>query len=219
MAAARADDLAPLFTAFPALVGREPTSEERDRFERYAALLLLWNRTHHLTALRTRADIARRLFLDSLLFRAALPAGPLRLADIGAGAGIPGVPLRIVDPGLDVVLIESQRKPVSFLRALLREINLPEVRIHHGRAEEVGRQDIDLFSVFDVVVARAVGAVERVLPAAMPLLKPGGLCVVSGPPAKRGGALPAVPGGARWRTLEYKGLGVTRIFLLAIREA
>ena len=97
MARPATDSLEDFFKAFPALLGRAATPTERNAFGRYANLLVLWNRTHHLTSLRTRADIARGLFLDSLLFRALLPRGPVRALDIGAGAGIPGVPLRLVD--------------------------------------------------------------------------------------------------------------------------
>ena len=93
MARARDDSLDDLFKAFPALLGRPATALERKAFDRYADLLVLWNRTHHLTALRSRLAIGRGLFLDSLLFHALLPLGAKRVVDIGAGAGIPGVPL------------------------------------------------------------------------------------------------------------------------------
>ena len=128
MARPATDSLEQLFKAFPALLGRAATPTERNAFGRYADLLILWNRTHHLTALKTRPEIGRGLFLDSLLFRAFLPQGPLRVLDIGAGAGIPGVPLRIVEPGLSLTLVESKRKPVSFLNALVRELGMSGYR-------------------------------------------------------------------------------------------
>ena len=137
MARPATDPLGQLFKAFPALLGRAATPAERNAFLRYADLLILWNRTHHLTAFKTRAEIGRGLFLDSLLFRALLPRAPLRVLDIGAGAGIPGVPLRMVEPGLSLTLIESRRKPVSFLHALIRELAMPDISVHHGRAEGV----------------------------------------------------------------------------------
>src|SRR5256886_7930815 len=107
MARPAADTLEHFFKAFPALLGRAATPTERNDFGRYANLLVLWNRTHHLTSLRTRADIGRGLFLDSLLFKVVLPRGPIRVLDIGAGGGITGALPRLVEAGLCVQLVAS----------------------------------------------------------------------------------------------------------------
>ena len=220
MAGAGADALEDFYGAFPALVGRAPTAAERDAFERYADLLIRWNRTHHLTALRTRRDIGRGLFLDSLLFRALLPPGPVRVADIGAGSGIPGVPLRIVEPGVALTLIESRRKPVSFLHALLRELSLGDVAVRHSRAEDLVREAPELLGSFDVVLTRAVGLSRVVIEGAMPYLRISGVLVAAGPP-------PGVPrpriewGGGKleWKDIDFTAIRMRRTFLVCTRAS
>ena len=219
MARQAADSLEQFFKAFPALLGRAATLAERAAFGRYANLLVLWNRAHHLTALKTRAEIGRWLFLDSLLFGALLPRVPARVLDIGAGAGIPGVPLRMVEPGLSLTLVESRRKPVSFLHALIRELAMPDVTVHHGRAEDIIQELPEFTGAFDVVLERAVGRSARLIEMAMAYLRPGGHLVASGPPA--GSALPMVDwqGKAEWKTIEFAEVGLSRVFLVVTKES
>jgi 16S rRNA (guanine527-N7)-methyltransferase len=212
------DSLEQLFKAFPALLGRAATSAERNAFGRYADLLILWNRTHHLTALKTRAAIGRGLFLDSLLFRALLPQGALRVLDIGAGAGIPGVPLRVVEPGLALTLIESKRKPVSFLNALKRELGMADIVVRHGRAEDIVVEIPELTGKFDFVLTRSVGIGAGLIQTAMIYLRPGGSLLASGPPVV-GAATPKIAwkGQSEWKRAEFPKIGVSRLFLKATK--
>lgn len=211
------DSLEQLFRAFPAVLGRAATPAERAAFGRYADLLLVWNRAQHLTALRTRAEIGRGLFLDSLLFGAILPRGPVRVLDIGAGAGIPGVPLRIVNSRLSLTLIESRRKPVSFLHALVRDLAMPDISVHHGRAEDIVLELPELAGVFDVVLMRAVGRSPKVMDMAMVYLKPGGRLISSGPPV--GTSMPTISWfrSFEWKTIEFPSFGLSRSFLVATK--
>ncbi len=218
-ARARDDSLEEFFSRLPALLGRDATPSEQAAFERYADLLLLWNRTHHLTAVRTRAAVGTGLFLDSLLFKALFPPSPLRVADVGAGAGIPGLPIRIVDPAVRVTLIESRRKPISFLHALTRELRLEDVDVQHGRVEELIERVDALRGEFDLVLTRSVRLDPSFMRSAMRLLKPGGKLVASGPPTDK--ATPKVEWGGKteWKTIRFGALGVVRRFFAAIQEA
>jgi 16S rRNA (guanine527-N7)-methyltransferase len=164
-------------------VGRPASADQRHRFERYLDLFLSWNRVHRMTALHSPAAIIKGLFIDSLLFLNLVPeARPLAIVDIGAGGGIPGLPMKLADPTLDVTLVEARRKRVSFLRAACRELDLDEGMVVEGRAEAIARQELSLAGAFDVAVSRAVSRIDKLAPTALPYLKPGGLIVVSAPP-------------------------------------
>jgi len=199
------------------LSGRPLDSKARGQFSQYLDLLLLWNRTQNLTGFESPPEIMRGLFEDSLLFLPLLPDRPLRVVDIGAGAGIPGMPLRIIDAGIEVTLIESKRKRVSFLKTVRRELGLEKsVVIEEGRAEVLVSEVVRRDGPFDVAVARAVGNLRQVLPSALQYLKPGGVFIVSAPPPTRLASLSAESLG-EWRILDYPDLGLKRGFFVAER--
>jgi 16S rRNA (guanine527-N7)-methyltransferase len=212
------DPFAELARAIELLTGRQATPEERRRFKRYLDLLLVWNRVQRLTGLLSPAEIVRKLFQDSLLFLCLLPQGPLVMADIGAGAGIPGVPLRIVRPEISLTLIESRRRPVSFLASLSRELDLSGTEVLEGRAEDLARQSPRLVGRFDVVVARAVGSLPELIPTAVRYLKNGGVFITSGP--SPGKPRPAVPEGfgAKWEMVSSGASGLKRTFLTVSKQ-
>ena len=176
------DPLDELMVALRSLTGHAAARADRQRFQQYLDLFLRWNGTYRMTALDSAAAIVHDLFIDSLLFLALLPPRPLALLDIGAGAGIPGLPLGLADPSIAVTLMEARRKRVSFLLAAQRELALNNVVVKEGRAELLLEQEPDLVAGFDIVVARSVGPAAMLLPLAHRYLKVGGLFVVSGPP-------------------------------------
>jgi 16S rRNA (guanine527-N7)-methyltransferase len=136
-----------------------------------------------MTALDSPAAIVKELFVDSLLFLKLVPeARPLAIVDIGAGGGIPGLPMKLADPTLEVTLVEARRKRVSFLRTACRELGLDEGMVVEGRAEALVGQEPSLARAFDVAVSRAVSQIGKLAPTALPYLKPGGLLIVSAPP-------------------------------------
>lgn len=191
---------------------RSPTPRELGAFSAYLALLLEWNRVYSLTGYREPATIVQKLFLDSLLFLRLIPPQTLRLLDIGSGAGIPGIPLKIIEPALSLTLIEARRRRTSFLTAVVRKLALERVQVLLGRAESLIEADPSLEGQFDAVVTRAAGPVERVTPLALRFLKRGGRFVASGPPmTKRAGG--STTGGS-WQVVTIPVTGLRRRFLV-----
>jgi 16S rRNA (guanine527-N7)-methyltransferase len=212
------DLLSELSTAVCSVVGRQARSDEIEKFIKFNSLLSYWNRVHHLTSLRTPREVVRGLFIDSLLFLSMIPKRrPLNVLDIGSGIGIPGIPIRIVDPEIRLTLIEANRKKVSFLTALKKEIGIEEIRIISGRAESIVDQIPELQGSFDCVVIRAAGSLVRLLPVAKSYLNPGGIFVASGPPIDRTPSTP--PPGAEWRAVSNPSLGLSRRFLFVRKES
>jgi 16S rRNA (guanine527-N7)-methyltransferase len=166
-----------------------------------------------MTALDSPAEIVRGLFLDSLLFLSVLPPRPVRVVDIGAGSGVPGLPLRLVDPGISLTLIEAKRKRVSFLLAACRELSLPDVSVVEGRAEDLVGAGSALSEGFDAVVARAVGSEKRLFPLALRYLRPGGTVILAGSPTSTGHA------GVQVVQASLPGRRSTRTFLRAAKES
>jgi 16S rRNA (guanine527-N7)-methyltransferase len=155
------------------------------------------------------------LFRDSLLFSGMLPSDTTRVVDIGAGAGIPGLPLHLVLPHLRITLIEARRKRISFLRAVTRELRL-DVEVAEGRAEALIRDRPEFVQAFDVVVSRGV-PIAALVDVANPYLRAGGSLIAGGPPSP--GPLPAAGGysSVNWNRQHYRSLGLTKTFLVATK--
>lgn len=123
------------------------TSGQVSALEAHYQLLLQWNRKVNLTSISTLEEIVERHYCESLFLAAQLPAEPLRIADIGSGAGFPGLPVAVYRSDCRVALIESHRRKCVFLREASR--TLPNITVLAERAEAVKGQ-------FDRVVSRAV---------------------------------------------------------------
>ena len=159
------DPIEEVLGALEQILGTRPTDSQEQLFGQYLELFGRWNRVHRMTALGTPTAIVRDLFIDSLLFLRVLPPQrPLAVVDIGAGAGIPGLPMRLADPRLTICLVESKRKRVSFLRTVCRELGLDDVAVIEGRAEQIHLLNTDLEGAFDVAVSRAVARMDRISP-------------------------------------------------------
>ena len=211
------DPLDELLAAIPILADRPATAEDRRGFARYLELLIEWNRVHDLTGLRDASGIVHGLFVDSLLFLPQLPARPLRLVDIGSGAGIPGLPLHLIDPRIETTLVEARQKRVSFLRTVRRELGLEGLKLVDARAEDAIREDRELEGRYAVAVARAVTPTGAFLAMCRRWLRPGGRIVISGPPATT--ALPRAPAGMAWVRVPYPKFRTERAFLVTTQEA
>jgi len=150
--------------------GGSPTTAQCGSIRTYIDLLLQWNRRVSLTTVIEPDDILRFHIGESI---AAIPAVPIekgRLADVGSGAGLPGIPLALFVPGLDVTLIESNTKKATFLSEVARKLSLDRVRVFRGRAEDL----VSDGAKFDYVTARAVGRYDELLSWSAKALNPHG---------------------------------------------
>jgi len=127
-----------------------------DPFIAYLKLLHKWNQTYNLTAIRDPHQMVTHHVLDSLAIRPWIK-GP-RLLDVGTGAGLPGIPLAIAMPELEVVLLDSNGKKIRFLREVKRALDLPNLEIIQSRAESY-RPDTG----FDTVTSRALSSLENLV--------------------------------------------------------
>ena len=143
-------------------------------FTRYQDLLRLWNRRLNLTSIDDAEVIRQRHFLDSLT--CAVATGDLdaqSLIDVGSGGGFPGLPLKILFPGVQLTLVESVTKKVRFLKAVVEALALTGVQIVDARAETIG-QDEAFRTRYDWAVARAVAPLNILLEYLLPLCRIGG---------------------------------------------
>jgi 16S rRNA (guanine527-N7)-methyltransferase len=163
------------------LLGIELAPGQLARFDRFAAALREANRDLNLTRITDPAAVETKHFLDSLT--AALPlldrlrAGEaVRLVDVGAGAGLPGLALKIAFPSIRVALVESIGKKARFLRRVVAELGLDQVEVVHERAETAARDPAHR-DRYDWATARALGSLPVVIELTAPFLEPGGLLV------------------------------------------
>ena len=145
-----------------------------DAIRTYIDLLVRWNRRISLTTVTDPDEILRFHIGESIAAISAVPIEKGRLADVGSGAGFPGVPLALFLPDLDVTLIESNAKKATFLAEVQRQLNLHRVRVFRGRAEASLAQG----PKFDYVTARAVGKYNELLLWSSKALNPGGKVIL-----------------------------------------
>ncbi|MDY3024877.1 16S rRNA (guanine(527)-N(7))-methyltransferase RsmG [Streptococcus hyovaginalis] len=147
------------------------STHQKAQFERYFALLVEWNDKINLTAITEKQDVYLKHFYDSIapILQGYLSNEPIRLLDIGAGAGFPSLPMKIIFPNLEVTIIDSLNKRIQFLTLLADELQLSGVHFFHGRAEDFG-QDKAFRQQFDVVTARAVARMQVLAELTIPFL-------------------------------------------------
>ena len=151
------------------------TDRQKEQFERYFELLIEWNEKINLTAITDKDEVYLKHFYDSIapILQGLIENQPIRLLDIGAGAGFPSLPMKILFPELDVTIIDSLNKRINFLHLLAEELGLSGVHFYHGRAEDFA-QDKAFRAQFDLVTARAVARMQVLSELTIPYLKVGG---------------------------------------------
>ena len=159
-------------------LGFTPSKEQINAFMTYLFELKKWNKAYNLTGLRKDEDIIIKHFLDSLLYLKAIPDGEIRIADIGSGAGFPGVPIKILRPEIEMFLIEPSRKKSAFLNHIIRQLKLKRIEVIEKRIEEikVGRELP--FSV-DAAVTRALFSIGDFIKEAKPIVREGGVLILN----------------------------------------
>ncbi len=172
------------------------TEHQTEAFLFYLEELKRWNKAYNLTGLTTDREIIIKHFLDSLLFLKALPEHVRSLADIGSGAGFPGIPLKIMYPDPVVYLVEPSKKKAAFLRHVCKQLRLPDVEIIDRRIEEVTDLKVD------AAVTRALFSIDDFLKKTQGIVKKKGVLILSKGP-KLAEELQGVPSD-RISTLDVK---------------
>ena len=179
-----------------------------EKFVVFIRLLEKWNRVTNLTAVRDPLQMVTRHILDSLAVVPFLTRGSL--LDVGSGAGLPGVPIAIARPGLDVTLLDANAKKLRFVRQAAAELGLDNVQVVQARMQEYqpGRS-------FDMVISRAVASLDELYQQTVHLLRPGGrmLFMKGAVPEQEIGALQDGRAGLHIERLNIPGLAAERHLL------
>lgn len=151
------------------------TEEQLNQFYEYMNLLLEWNEKINLTAITAPNEVILKHFIDSLTINKYIKENST-LADVGTGAGFPGIPLKILRPDLKITLVDSLNKRINFLNEVINKLNLVNIETVHSRIEDFGK-DKKYRESFDFVTARAVANLAVLSEYLLPIAKVGGQCV------------------------------------------
>ncbi len=151
------------------------SAAQLEQFDLYYQMLVETNKVMNLTALTEPQDVAVKHFVDSLMAYDDYFPGKV-LADVGTGAGFPGIPLKIYCPSLKVVLIDSLAKRLHFLQQVIEALKLENIECVHLRAEDAGKSKLHR-EKYDIVTARAVARLSVLSEYCLPLVKIGGMFV------------------------------------------
>ena len=158
--------------------GFELSDSQKEQFERYFELLVEWNEKINLTAITEKSEVYLKHFYDSVapVLQGKISNEKIRLLDIGAGAGFPSLPMKILCPEIDITIIDSLNKRINFLNDVITSLGLEKVHTIHARAEDGARSE--LREAYDIAVSRAVANLSVLLEYTLPYVKVGG-CFVS----------------------------------------
>lgn len=151
------------------------SEQQMNQFEMYYQELVTWNEKMNLTGITDRDQVYIKHFYDSITLSFHIQMGEITtLADIGSGAGFPGIPLKICFPHLKLTIIDSLNKRIHFLQHVVDQLGLQDVTLIHGRAEDLARK-VELRDSFDLATARAVARLAVLNEFCLPFVKQGGM--------------------------------------------
>jgi len=166
-------------------LGFTASKEQINSFMTYLSELKKWNKVYNLTGLREDKDIIIKHFFDSLLYLKVLSVGidsyrdgEIKVADIGTGAGFPGIPLKIIRPKIDMYLIEPSRKKSAFLRHITRRLELERIEVIEKSIQEI-KVNKELPYLVDAAVTRALFSIKDFIKKASPIVKKGGILILN----------------------------------------
>jgi len=154
--------------------------EQIKKFSRFLELLIQWNQEINLTSLKTPREIIIKHFLDSIscvkIINRYIDIEGISVIDVGAGAGFPGIPIKIICPSIRLSLLEARKKKAVFLEKIIGEMNFQQVEILNGRAETFGK-GVDYRERYDIAISRAVAHLNVLSEYCLPLIRLEGLFV------------------------------------------
>jgi 16S rRNA (guanine527-N7)-methyltransferase len=154
-------------------LGMEPHEQKLEQFMEYYRLLVNRNKAVNLTAITELNEVIIKHFLDSLcIVKVTCPVSE-RIIDVGTGAGFPGIPIKLMFPGIDLVLLDSLNKRIRFLEEVINKLCLVSTSAIHGRAEDMGRDGLHR-EKYDICVSRAVARLPVLAEYCLPFVKTGG---------------------------------------------
>lgn len=159
----------------------ELSDKQLEQFSIYYDMLIETNKVMNLTTITEKEEVITKHFLDSIALAFVYPeitnvSKKMNILDLGTGAGFPGIPLKIVYPHLDIVLMDSLNKRVKFLQEVIDKLELCDISAVHGRAEEAAR-NVYYREQFDLCVSRAVANLSTLSEYCLPFVKIGGMCI------------------------------------------
>lgn len=154
------------------------TEEQIDAFMTYLAELKRWNKVYNLTGLQKDEDIIIKHFLDSLLYLKAIPEGEIKIADVGSGAGFPGIPIKIIRHDIEMFLIEPSRKKCAFLNHIIRQLKLKGIGIVEKRIEET-KTGYELPFLVDIAVTRALFSINDFIKKTSHIVRKDGILILN----------------------------------------
>lgn len=153
------------------------TDDQLGQFDAYFKLLVRTNEHVNLTTITEKSEVYLKHFYDSItpaFFVSQIREQPVSLCDVGAGAGFPSIPLKILFPQLKITIVDSLNKRINFLTELVQQLNLKDVTLVHARAEQFGNKKSVSRQSFDIVTARAVARLGVLSELCLPLVRVGG---------------------------------------------